>query len=179
MPTSALFLDRDGVINIDKHYLHKAEEFEFTSGILKALQELSEHFLLFIITNQSGIGRGYFSEADYQNLTTWMLNQLSEHNIPIKKIYHCPHTPTDDCLCRKPKPLFVNEAIQSFDIDPKTSWFIGDKKSDLETGHNANIPNLIYINNGLHPINAPLQFHYSSTDNLTDITSIVLNGHTT
>ena len=143
----AVFLDRDGIINKDYSYVHKSERFEFCDGIFEVLQYLvSIDYLLFIVTNQSGIGRGYYSEGDFEKLTHWMLNEFKKKNIKITKVYHCPHSPSDNCNCRKPKTLMFKQAQQEFGIDIKNSWMIGDKQSDIEAGKNAGIRNTIFVN---------------------------------
>lgn len=174
----AIFFDRDGVINIDTHYLHKPEDFEFTPGVLAALKQLSPHFKLFIITNQSGIGRGYFSNDDYLNLTSWMEKALKKEGIVFEEIAYCPHTPSDNCDCRKPSPKLILDIASKHTVDLSRSWMIGDKLSDLQCGHNANIPNLIFYNNGLNPITENIPFPYSSTDSMTTLTSIILSKAT-
>ena len=142
----AVFLDRDGIINIDKKYLYKIEEFEFCVGIFDTLRYLQNlDYLLFIVTNQSGIGRGYYSEKDFEKLTNWMLKEFLKQKISIKKVYHCPHTPSENCDCRKPSPYMIKQAIKEFEIDPKNSWMIGDKPSDIEAGINAGITDTIFI----------------------------------
>mgnify|MGYP000157837425 FL=1 len=98
-----------------------------------------------IITNQSGIGRGYYSENDFTNLTNWMINEFKKNNVNILKIYYCPHTPDENCNCRKPKIGMIQQSLNDFDIDLENSWLIGDKKSDIETAINANISNKILI----------------------------------
>jgi len=142
----ALFLDRDGIINVDHGYVSKIEDFEFSDGIFELLHLfLDNGYLLFIITNQSGIGRGYYSGDSYEKLTSWMLARLSEQNIAISGVYHCPHTPEELCRCRKPDTGMIDQALAWFPIDLKHSWMIGDKPSDIELAHNALIGNTIYI----------------------------------
>ena len=98
-----------------------------------------------IITNQSGIGRGYYSENDFTNLTNWMINEFKKNNVNILKVYYCPHTPDENCNCRKPKIGMIQQSLNDFNIDLENSWLIGDKKSDIETAINANISNKILI----------------------------------
>ncbi len=144
----AVFLDRDGIINIDKTYLYKIKDFEFCDGVFETLRHFQDMgYALFIVTNQSGIGRGYYSEKDFENLTTWMLKELKKESIEIKKVYHCPHVPKANCDCRKPKPHMLNLAIKEFEILPKKSWMIGDKPSDIFAGINAGISNTVFVNN--------------------------------
>lgn len=142
----AIFLDRDGVINVDKAYVYKIEDFEFCEGVFEALKHFQKlGYLLIIVTNQSGIGRGYYTEEDFQQLTSWMRQELLHVNIKIDAIYHCPHTPEAKCECRKPKSGMFKAAIKAFDIDVKSSWMIGDKKSDMEAALGAEIANTILL----------------------------------
>jgi len=144
----ALFLDRDGVINIDKSYLYKIEEFEFCDGIFELLNHAVKlGYLLFVVTNQSGIGRGYYSEADFLKLTDWMVKEFEKREIPIQKVYYCPHHPNQKCNCRKPEAGMFLQAKREFDIDMKSSWMIGDKESDMTAAKKADIPNTVCINN--------------------------------
>ena len=141
-----IFLDRDGVINVDKGYVHKIEDFEFTKGAIKALKYFqSLGYILIIVTNQSGIARGYYTLKDFKKLTTWMKNRLKADGIEIKEVYFCPHSPDEKCLCRKPGPGMILKAAKDYDIDLKKSWMIGDKKSDIEAAKRAGIINTILI----------------------------------
>jgi len=146
----AVFLDRDGVINIDKAYVFKIEDFEFCEGVFEALRHFqSLDYLLILVTNQSGIGRGYYTEEDFQTLTSWMCQELLHVNIQIDAIFHCPHAPEAHCECRKPKSGMFQEAIKEFEIDVNASWMIGDKKSDMEAALSAGIENTIFLGNAL------------------------------
>ncbi|MBV5278102.1 MAG: D-glycero-beta-D-manno-heptose 1,7-bisphosphate 7-phosphatase [Campylobacteraceae bacterium] len=142
----AIFLDRDGVINIDKAYVSKIEDFEFCDGVFKTLQHFQKlGYLLIIVTNQSGIGRGYYSEADFQTLTAWMQKELLHVKVKIDAVYHCPHAPIENCECRKPKSGMFKEAIKAFDIDVTQSWMIGDKQTDIEAALGAGVTNTILL----------------------------------
>jgi D-glycero-D-manno-heptose 1,7-bisphosphate phosphatase len=139
----ALFLDRDGVINIEKHHAFRKEEFEFTDGIFDLCKEyLDSGFIIIVITNQAGIAKGYYTEDDYNKLTKWMIDQFCMKGIVISKVYHCPHHPdiTGPCDCRKPNPGMILQAIEEFDLDIAKCFLIGDKESDLQAGRNAGIP---------------------------------------
>jgi len=141
-----IFLDRDGVINIDKHYLYKIEDFEFTNKLLETCKYFqSLGYQLIVITNQSGIGRGYFSKNDFEKLTSWMINEFNKNHINIVDVFYCPHTPDDNCECRKPKPGMIKQACEKYSIDLENSWMIGDKISDMEVAYNAGISNRILI----------------------------------
>ena len=144
----ALFLDRDGTINVEKNYVYRKEDVEFIPGIFDLARKFSdEGFLIFIVTNQSGIARGYYSEEDFRELTEWMHLQFRQHGIEITAVYHCPHLPeiTGECNCRKPKPGLILKAIKEYNIDPVNSVLIGDKKSDILAGENAGIGKNLYI----------------------------------
>lgn len=142
----AIFLDRDGVINIDDGYVYKTTDFKFFLDVFSTLRYFQkQNFLLFIVTNQSGINRGYFSLNDLETLNSYILKRLEEESIFISKIYFCPHNPKENCDCRKPKPKMLLDAQKEFNIDMKNSWMIGDKESDMEAGYNAGIDNLILI----------------------------------
>ena len=142
----ALFLDRDGVINIDHGYVSKIEDFQFTDGIFELLQLfLSKGYLLFIVTNQSGIGRGYYSEDDFLNLTSYMLDEFKKRDIKITSIEYCPHAPEERCGCRKPQIGMIENILSKYKIDLKSSWLIGDKQSDIDLAHNAGIACTIAI----------------------------------
>lgn len=139
-------MDRDGVINVDHGYVFKTEDFEFISDLFRVLRKLNEKgYLLIIITNQSGIGRGYYSEADFEFLTGWMLERFGEEGVEIAGVYHCPHDPAENCECRKPDPGMLVKAISAHKIDPSVSWMIGDKPSDMEAAAAAGIKNLVMV----------------------------------
>ena len=145
----AIFLDRDGVINVEKDYVYKIEEFEFIEGVfdtLKAFQK--EGFLLFIITNQSGIGRGYYKIEDFKLLTSWMLKEFEKEGITISQVEFCPHSPDEICQCRKPKTGMIENILKNFSIDLEHSWLIGDKEADIKCANNAKIKNTIQVKSG-------------------------------
>ncbi|MCT7606963.1 D-glycero-beta-D-manno-heptose 1,7-bisphosphate 7-phosphatase [Aliarcobacter butzleri] len=142
MINKALFLDRDGVINKEKNYLYKIEDFEFIDGVFETCKYFQDNgYLIIIITNQAGIARGKYTEDDYQLLTKWMIKEFEKNNIKISKVYHCPHHPdfSGECECRKPNPGMLLQAKKDFDIDLSQSILVGDKNSDIEAGINAGI----------------------------------------
>ncbi len=144
----AVFLDRDGVINEDRGYVHKIEDFVFIDGIFEKLKKYqNDGYLLIVVTNQSGIGRGYYSEEDFLKLTKYMLDEFEKKGIKITKVYHSPYRPEDNAMCRKPNPGMLLKAKEEFDIDMKNSIMIGDKQSDMQAGKNAGVGKLILIKN--------------------------------
>ena len=142
----AIFLDRDGVINVDKSYVYQKESFEFCEGVFEALRHFQTlGYRLVVVTNQSGIGRGYYSEEDFLTLTEWMKEVLQRENIHLDAVYYCPHAPEMQCECRKPRSGMFEQALSALDIDVKQSWMIGDKQSDLQAALNIGITETILI----------------------------------
>ena len=138
----ALFLDRDGVINVDHGYVSRIEDFEFVDGILDFIKTAqAKGYLPIIVTNQSGIGRGYYKAEEFEILTEWMLEEMRRAGIVIDRsqVFHCPHDPETGCDCRKPMPGMLLEAIGRFEIDLENSWMIGDKPSDIEAARRAGV----------------------------------------
>jgi D-glycero-D-manno-heptose 1,7-bisphosphate phosphatase len=138
----ALFLDRDGVINKEKDYLCSIEDFEFIDGIFNLCRYYqNKGFVIIVVTNQSGIARGYYSEIDFNKLTSWMIKEFSKHNVKILKVYYCPHHPdiTGECSCRKPKAGMILDAAKEFNINLIESVIVGDKERDIEAGLNAGL----------------------------------------
>lgn len=127
----AIFLDRDGTINVDKNYLYKIEDWEFIDGVIEGLQILQKlGFKLIVITNQSGIARGYYTENDAQKIFNYMIDELKKYGVIIEKVYYCPHL-EENCECRKPKLGLFYQAQKEYDIDFAKSYAIGDKIRDL------------------------------------------------
>ena len=149
MAIKTIFLDRDGVINKEVNYLHKIDDFEFIDGIFNAclyFQNLG--YKIIIVSNQSGIYRGYYNENDYKIITKWMLAQFKEKGITILDTFYCPHGPKSTCKCRKPKPGMFIEAKTKHNTDMKHSWMIGDKEVDIEAANAAGIKNTILVRSG-------------------------------
>jgi len=102
------------------------------------------------VTNQSGIGRGYYREEDFETLTQWMLDQFEEKEIHIEQVFHCPHSPEEKCHCRKPETGMIKQALAAYDINLPNSWLVGDKQSDIDLAINAGIGHSVSI--GTKPI---------------------------
>ena len=149
MTIKTIFLDRDGVINEDVGYLHKIKDCCFINGIFETCHYfISQGYQIIIVTNQSGISRGYFSEKDFQIITNWMLLQFENNFIKILDIFHCPHSPKSNCDCRKPKPGMFIEAKNKHGIDMEKSWMIGDSERDIQAANLAGITQTILVRSG-------------------------------
>lgn len=149
----ALFLDRDGVINIDHGYVHKRENFEFVDGIFDLCRIAKQlGYLIFVVTNQAGIGRGYYTEQEFLALTEWMCAVFDAHDARIDKVYYCPSHPEHgvgmykvDSSYRKPAPGMFLQAGEEFGVDFARSVLVGDKETDIEAGVAAGVGiNVLY-----------------------------------
>ena len=138
MKNKAVFFDRDKTIIEDSGYFHDPEAVVFMPRAVEGLAAL-EHagFFLFIVTNQSGVGRGYFPESDTIAVHEKIIELLGKQGVRLEKIYYCPHAPEEQCMCRKPKPFLILKAAQEFGIDLAKSFFIGDHMKDMEAGRAA------------------------------------------
>jgi len=153
MTNKALFTDRDGIINVDKHYVFKKEDFIFIDGIIEILMHFQHMgYLLIIITNQSGIARGYYTESEFHTLTEWMIQRFAQAGINITKVYFSPYhlehgigKYKKDSFCRKPNPGMILTAREEFNIDLEQSMLVGDRESDIEAGLNAGIKTNILL----------------------------------
>lgn len=154
--TKAVFLDRDGVINVDTGYVSHSDDFVFIDGVIDACKAIKDKgYQIVIITNQSGIARGYFSEDEFMTLTEWMDWSLADKGVDIDGIYFCPHHPEHGigdfkqaCDCRKPQPGMIKSAQSHLDIDLSQSYLVGDKLSDLQAGKNAGVATNILVRTG-------------------------------
>ena len=153
MSKPALFLDRDGIVNVDYGHVHKVQDFHFVDGVFDLVRKAQQAGLdTFVVTNQAGIGRGMYSEEEFFTLNKHMLEQFRRRGLEIVKTYYCPHHPTQglgqylqDCECRKPNPGLILEAARDFDLDLKSSIIVGDKESDVGAGISAGLRNVVYI----------------------------------
>lgn len=135
----AIFLDRDGTIIEDNGYISKSSDVIFYPHIFKALELLQKHFLLFVITNQSGISKGLISESDVRGVNTYITDTLKTKGIVIFDTFYCPHKNEDNCNCKKPKPYFIKKAAELYNLDLSRSFIVGDHPSDVECGINAGV----------------------------------------
>jgi D-glycero-D-manno-heptose 1,7-bisphosphate phosphatase len=143
----AAFLDRDGVINLDHGYVHTIAEFQFIPGVLSACHDLhAAGYKLIVVTNQAGIGRGYYDEQAFRDISEWMSARFAEAGAPLTGIYYCPHHPqgtvtrlTRECDCRKPAPGMILQAVLDHRIDVSKSFLVGDKRSDIEAAERAGV----------------------------------------
>jgi D-glycero-D-manno-heptose 1,7-bisphosphate phosphatase len=153
----AVFMDRDGVLNHDRGDLCRPEDFEWMPGVMHALRVLKRAgWQLVVVTNQSGIARGLFGPAAYDNLMGWMHAELASHGIALDGVYHCPHLPDApliawcrQCECRKPAAGMLRRAARDLKIDLKASVMIGDKPSDILAGRAAGVAACIRIADGI------------------------------
>lgn len=145
----AVFLDRDGTINAEKEYLYKWEDFEWLPTVQEGLVKLKRAgYLLIVVSNQSGVARGYYNNSDVDKLHKQINRDLwQKHKILLDSFYYCPHHPdfSPICSCRKPAPGMIREAMKKYQIDPDQSWLIGDKKIDVETGLNAGVQPILVL----------------------------------
>ena len=166
------FLDRDGTINTDYGYVVTREQFEFADGIFEVchlLQDLG--YKLIVVTNQSGIARGYYSEQDFLELSKWMYGQFDKQGVPLLDLFYCPHHPQalvscyrKTCRCRKPSPGMIEQACDKYSIDLKKSIMIGDRVSDMQAAKAGGIGKFYLLN---HKIVVPNELGVSAQlDNL-------------
>ena len=143
----AIFLDRDGTLNIEKNYLYKIEDFEFVKGMPEAIKIWNElGYKVIVVTNQAGIARGFYREKDVEILHNYINDTLKKINAHIDSFYYCPHHPIHgigkykvDCNCRKPKTGMIEQAIREYNIDVSESFMFGNQPSDIEAGEKMKI----------------------------------------
>lgn len=145
----AVFFDRDGTLNVEKRYLCDPEKLELVEDIIPALKQIQEAgFELLIVTNQSGIGRGYYTLDDMHAVNTKLIHLLKEQGISFAKIYFAPEAPEQPSYGRKPSPQFLLDAADEFNLDLSRSFMIGDKLSDLQCGWNAGVQASLLVMTG-------------------------------
>lgn len=176
-----IFLDRDGTINVEKSYLHKWEDFEFEKNAIEGLKELKNlGYEFIVVTNQSGIGRGYYTEEDLVTLNNQMTEKLKEFGIEILECFYCPHHPKKgigkykvDCNCRKPNPGMLLEGIKKYNVDIENSFMIGDKKGDLEAGKKAGLKSILVLTGYGKKIEEEVKENYLIAKDLLEVVTIL------
>jgi len=133
-----VLLDRDGTIIVDKHYLHDPDGVELLPGALEGMKRMQDMgFGLAILTNQSGVGRGYYTDEDVHACNRRLLEMLADKGVVVSSVYYCPHAPDVECHCRKPATGLMEQAADQLGFDPKTAFMIGDKCADMGVGRNT------------------------------------------
>lgn len=154
----AVFFDRDGVLNVDKGYAYQPEQIEWIQGAPEAIRYFNEQgCLVFVVTNQSGVARGYYNEEDVRKLHAWMNRELAKQGARIDAFYHCPHHPEgslaefrQECDCRKPKPGMLVTALAEWPVDKTASFLVGDKPSDVEAARAAGLTGYLFTGGNLY-----------------------------
>jgi D-glycero-D-manno-heptose 1,7-bisphosphate phosphatase len=155
----AVFIDRDGVINEERNYVHRISDFVLLPGVVEGLTLLrNAGYRLIVVTNQAGIARGYYAQDEMDRLHDHMRELLAKHGVSLDAIYFCPHHPQGsiehlsiECNCRKPSPGMVVQASRDFDLNLATSVLIGDKLSDVQAGKRAGVGRTVLVESG-HPL---------------------------
>jgi len=154
----ALFLDRDGVINKNFGHVHKIQNFKFRKGIFDLIKSFQDNgYIIIVVTNQAGIGKGLYTQDQFNSLNNWMKKKFLIRNIKITKIFFCPHKPEDNCNCRKPKSGMFLKAIKDFNINPNLSFLIGDKTTDIIAGEAARIKFNFILRNSISRLHNKLR----------------------
>jgi D-glycero-D-manno-heptose 1,7-bisphosphate phosphatase len=154
----AIFFDRDGVLNKDRDYVYKIDDWYWIEGAIEAIKRCNElDYYVFVVTNQSGIGRGYYTEEDVHTIHTYMEDELKNHGAHIDAIRYCPHHRDAliieyqmECKCRKPAPGMLRDLLSCWPVDISRSVLVGDKPTDLEAAKQAGIEALLYKGGNLH-----------------------------
>jgi len=178
----ALFLDRDGVINVNHGYVHLTTDFEFIDGIFDLVQRANEQgYKVIVVTNQSGIGRGMYTEADFERLSAWMVSQFAEKSAVIDDVLFCPHHPQAKlelyrqvCECRKPMPGMLTTAAARHDISLLSSIMVGDKLSDMEAAITAGLGQAVWFDIECEDANKKSDLALNATSLLSGKTSIAV-----
>jgi D-glycero-D-manno-heptose 1,7-bisphosphate phosphatase len=178
MQRAAVFLDRDGVINVDHGHVHRIKDFEFIDGAIEIVKLANTIGLFaFVVTNQGGIAKGLYGEKDFYDLSEWMLEKFRIADAKLDGVYHCPHHPEGtvteysiSCECRKPKPGMILRAISEHNLSASRSIMIGNKPSDMWAGNNAGVRNLVLLTspNDVSPANEKTPDNTISIESLYD-----------
>ncbi|MFH1782712.1 MAG: D-glycero-beta-D-manno-heptose 1,7-bisphosphate 7-phosphatase [Candidatus Omnitrophota bacterium] len=145
----AIFLDRDGVINIDPgkgDYIKSWKEFEFFPGSIEAIKRLNKAgYSIFVISNQAGVSKGLYTSDDLEDITDNMLKEIEKNGGKIESVNYCVHLPDEDCSCRKPNTGLIEKATEGMEIDFKNTYFIGDSRLDIGAGKNAGCKTILLL----------------------------------
>ena len=153
----AVFFDRDGTLNVDIHYLHRPEDFVWIEGAKEAIKYVNDKgYLAILVTNQSGVARGYYPEEDVKNVYDWMNAELAKIGAHLDALFYCPHHPegkvpayTKVCDCRKPATGMIDKACETYRIDRSKSYFVGDSDGDMECADRAGLTGILYKSGSL------------------------------
>ena len=169
-----LFLDRDGIVNLDNHFVSRIEDIDFVEGIFQLCKYFkAQGFEIVIVTNQSGIARGLFSEQDFHTVMSFIVEEFERNGIEILEFFYCPHGPNDKCECRKPLPGLFTQALQKFNVLAEDCLSIGDRERDVLAAISAGIPQNYLLLNGessydqmpgsifVHSLNEIVEIHQS------------------
>ncbi|MCU7554220.1 HAD family hydrolase [Alteromonas sp. ASW11-19] len=159
MPGKALFLDRDGIINVDTGYVSKPQQVTFVAGIFEVIARfVAAGYTPVIVTNQSGIGRGMYTETDFHQLSEWMQSQFTRQGLPAIPVYYCPHHPTEaiagylqSCACRKPEPGMILQATRDHGLALDESLLIGDSWRDIQAADAAGVSRKVFVSTQAKP----------------------------
>ncbi|MFD2097561.1 D-glycero-beta-D-manno-heptose 1,7-bisphosphate 7-phosphatase [Corallincola platygyrae] len=177
----AVFLDRDGVINVDHGYVHEIASFEFVEGVLDAARNLYQQgYLLVVVTNQSGIARGYYDESQFHQLTEWMKSEFQKAGAPLTAVYCCPHHPKGEiakyaieCQCRKPEPGMLKRAADEHNISLGSSYMVGDKADDMRAAIAAGLKGQFLVRTGKSVTKEGAELASEVVDSLADVPSAI------
>ncbi len=155
--SKAVFFDRDGTLNVDIAYLHRPEDFIWIEGAKEAIKYVNDKgYLAILVTNQSGVARGYYPEEDIKEVYEWMNKELAKIGAHLDALFFCPHHPqgkipayTQVCNCRKPDTGMIDEACLQFNIERSKSYFVGDSDTDMDCAHNAGIQGIRFAGGNL------------------------------
>jgi len=173
----AIFLDRDGTIIKDNGYLKNLFEIDFYPYTFKALQNLQEYFLLFIITNQSGVSKGLISENEVKEVNRQIVRALRTRGITIFDVFYCPHKSEENCECKKPKPYFIHHAAQLYNLDLTRSFMVGDHPSDIQCGINAGVTPIYLLSGHGRKHRDELNADFKICKDLSEASKYILLAH--
>ncbi len=141
----AIFLDRDGIINVERGYTHRLEDFQILPGVMEVLREWqAKGYMFCIVSNQSGIGKSLYTQENVETIHAFLMKEFEKEKVKISEVYYCVHHPdTGRCICRKPDSLFLEKGMARFNIDPSKSFFIGDKDRDVQAGQKAGVTSIL------------------------------------